>query len=212
MTGRYLSMTTLRFTLSFGVRSPDASVRSAGRIANFLMISYDARVLFSAVDLLLQRRLHLGRRGQRLELGATEALARLLRQRHERDAVRALVAVDHTWLNSGERALSAFSSACGAIFLPPAVTMRSFFRSVMRRKPSSSWPMSPEWNQPSGSTRLGGRRRVVVVLPEHRRAAHEDLAVLGDLHLDDVQRGPTVPNRNPSGVLRYAAAIVSVRP
>jgi tRNA-dihydrouridine synthase B len=56
------------------------------------------------------------------------------------------------WLNSGERALRAFSSACGAIFLPPAVTIRSFLRSVMRRKPSSSTPMSPEWNHPSGST------------------------------------------------------------
>ena len=38
---------------------------------------------------------------------------------------------------------------CGAMFMPPAVTIRSFLRSVMKRKPSSSTrPMSPVWNQP----------------------------------------------------------------
>jgi hypothetical protein len=47
--------------------------------------------------------------------------------------------------------LTRFSIGCGAMFLPPAVTMMSFFRSVMRRKPSSSTPMSPVWNQPSAS-------------------------------------------------------------
>ena len=41
-----------------------------------------------------------------------------------------------------------FSRICGAIFSPLAVTMRSFFRSVIDRKPSlSSLPMSPVWNQ-----------------------------------------------------------------
>ena len=39
---------------------------------------------------------------------------------------------------------------CGAILIPPAVTMRSFFRSVMDRKPSESIvPMSPVANHPS---------------------------------------------------------------
>ena len=56
------------------------------------------------------------------------------------------------WLTSDEVALSALSIGCGATFLPLAVTMRSFLRSVMRRKPSSMTPMSPVWNQPSGST------------------------------------------------------------
>ena len=38
----------------------------------------------------------------------------------------------------------------GAMFMPPAVTMRSFFRSVMNRNPSSSIrPMSPVANHPS---------------------------------------------------------------
>ena len=39
---------------------------------------------------------------------------------------------------------------CGAMLFPPAVTMRSFLRSVMDRKPSASIvPMSPVANQPS---------------------------------------------------------------
>ena len=37
----------------------------------------------------------------------------------------------------------------GAMFLPPEVTMMSFLRSVMVRKPSSRKPTSPVWNQPS---------------------------------------------------------------
>ena len=38
----------------------------------------------------------------------------------------------------------------GETFLPPAVTMMSFLRPVMRRWPvSSSSPMSPVLNQPS---------------------------------------------------------------
>ncbi len=45
-----------------------------------------------------------------------------------------------------------FSMGWGAMFLPPAVTMMSFLRSVMlgsRRRPAT--PMSPVWNQPSVS-------------------------------------------------------------
>ncbi len=42
------------------------------------------------------------------------------------------------------------SSTAGATFLPPAVTMISFFRPVIFRKPSSSSsPRSPVRNQPS---------------------------------------------------------------
>ena len=47
--------------------------------------------------------------------------------------------------------LTLFSIGCGAMFFPPAVTMMSFLRSVMARKPSRSSPMSPVWNQPSAS-------------------------------------------------------------
>ncbi len=47
---------------------------------------------------------------------------------------------------------SRFSIGWGAMFFPPEVTMMSFLRSVMTRKPSlSTKPMSPVWNQPSFS-------------------------------------------------------------
>ena len=47
------------------------------------------------------------------------------------------------------------SSIAGATFLPPAVTMISFLRPTMVKKPSSSIaPRSPVWNQPSVNTAL----------------------------------------------------------
>ena len=55
------------------------------------------------------------------------------------------------WLTSGW-ARTRSSSTAGATFLPPAVTMISFLRPVIVRKPSpSSSPRSPVWNQPSAS-------------------------------------------------------------
>ena len=46
--------------------------------------------------------------------------------------------------------LRSFSRFCGATFLPPAVTMMSFLRSVIVMKPSSSISaMSPLLSQPS---------------------------------------------------------------
>ena len=41
---------------------------------------------------------------------------------------------------------------CGETFLPPAVTMMSFLRSVIARKPSSIEPTSPVRSQPSSSS------------------------------------------------------------
>ena len=47
-------------------------------------------------------------------------------------------------------AFRSFSRFCGATFLPPAVTMMSFLRSVILTKPSSSISaMSPVRSQPS---------------------------------------------------------------
>ena len=58
------------------------------------------------------------------------------------------------WLISG-CARSRSSRMAGATFLPPAVTMISFLRPMMVRKPSSSMaPRSPVWNQPSEKTAL----------------------------------------------------------
>ena len=85
--------------------------------------------------------------------------------------------------------LARFSIGCGAMFLPPAVTMRSFFRSVMRRKPSaSSTPMSPVWNQPSASMRLRRRLRLVEVAAHDVGPAGQDLPVRRDLDLDPGNR------------------------
>ena len=53
------------------------------------------------------------------------------------------------WLISGW-ARNASSSTAGATFFPPAVTMISFLRPVIDRKPSeSTLARSPVWNQPS---------------------------------------------------------------
>ena len=55
------------------------------------------------------------------------------------------------WLIS-QWARSRSSSTAGATFLPAAVMMRSFFRPVMARNPSSSRaPVSPVCSQPSSS-------------------------------------------------------------
>ena len=103
--------------------------------------------------------------------------------------------------------LISFSIGCGAMFLPPAVTMMSFLRSVMRRKPSSSAPMSPVWNQPSASIASARRVRVVVVALHDVRAAREDLAVGGDPDLDarhrlahraDAEVRPACSRRSPA--------------
>ena len=84
------------------------------------------------------------------------------------------------WSTSG-CARSRSSSTAGATFLPPAVTMISFLRPVIRTKPSSSTsPMSPVWNQPSRSSDLGGRLLVVPVAGEDLAALEQQLAVVGD--------------------------------
>ena len=70
------------------------------------------------------------------------------------------------------------------MFLPPAVMISSFLRSVMRRKPSASIsPTSPECSQPSASSASRGGGVVLEVAPEDVRAAHHHLAVLGELQL-----------------------------
>ena len=70
----------------------------------------------------------------------------------------------------------------GAMFMPPAVTMRSFFRSVMKRNPSSSKrPMSPVANQPSSRKTSRGRLGLLEVALGDVAAAAEDFPVRGDL-------------------------------
>ncbi len=72
--------------------------------------------------------------------------------------------------------------------------MRSFFRSVMRRQPSSSsWPMSPVWSQPPSSASRG-RLGQVVVAAHDAAAAQQDLAVRGDAHLGPREGWPDGPD------------------
>ena len=60
------------------------------------------------------------------------------------------VVADDQYLGTSASARIWSSSRAGTTFLPPAVTMISFLRPVIVRKPSSSsWPMSPVRNQPS---------------------------------------------------------------
>ena len=55
-------------------------------------------------------------------------------------------------LANGQIPLNCAEIADGATYLPCDVLNMSFLRSVIRRKPSaSSSPISPVWNQPSGS-------------------------------------------------------------
>src|ERR1700747_3209113 len=75
--------------------------------------------------------------------------------------------------------LSSASSGCGAMFFPYALMMMSFLRSVIFRNPSlSSSPISPVRQHPSASIACAVR------------AAREDLAVRGDLHLDALDDFP----------------------
>ena len=86
-------------------------------------------------------------------------------------------------------AFSSFSRFCGATFLPPAVTMMSFLRSVITRKPSSSrWPTSPVCTKPSSSSTSARRLRIVEVACEDGVRPDQDLAVLGDEQLDAGER------------------------
>ena len=69
-------------------------------------------------------------------------------------------------------ALSAFSISLGAMFLPPAVMMMSFARSVIRTcVPSTHSPTSPVCSQPSGVIAARGAPRVAEVADERRPGA-----------------------------------------
>ena len=75
------------------------------------------------------------------------------------------------------------------MFLPPAVMMMSFLRSVMRRKPSCVELADVAGVQPAvGVDGLGAGLGVLEVAQEHAGRAREDLAVVGDAQLDAGQR------------------------
>jgi hypothetical protein len=64
---------------------------------------------------------------------------------------------------------------------------------------ASNAPRSPECSQPS-IERLGGGLGLLEVAEEHVGAAHQDLAVVGDLHLDPGRRAHRAePRARPAG-------------
>ena len=66
----------------------------------------------------------------------------------------------------------------GAMFIPPAVTMRSFLRSVMKRKPVLVDPADVAGGEPAvGQEDLGGRLGLLEVALGDVGPAPEDLAV-----------------------------------
>ena len=85
------------------------------------------------------------------------------------------------------------SMADGATFLPPAVTIKSFFRPVILRKPSLSIsPRSPVCCHPSAVSGLGGFGGHLVVLAHDVAPAVEDLSILFG-HLFDTGAGRADP-------------------
>ena len=89
-------------------------------------------------------------------------------------------------------AFSGRSTSSGKTLSPSGVTIISFLRPRMNRRPSASFsPMSPVCSQPSSSrvrpapgSRIPDPRSLLVVARRDVLAADENLAVVGDLHLD----------------------------
>ena len=97
--------------------------------------------------------------------------------------------------------------------MPPAVTMISFLRPVMRRKPSSSSsPRSPVWNQPSASIASA----VAASLFQYRvKTWSPRMRISPSSAMRTVTPGrgrPTVPMRMACSLLDALAGEVSVRP
>ena len=111
-------------------------------------------------------------------------------------------------------AFSSFSISDGEMFLPPAVMMMSFIRSVIFRcVPSTHSPTSPVRSHPSSVEDLGGRLRLAPVAGEHAGVAGQDLAGrFVDAHLAPGCASPTVPSRTRPGRLPVATAVFSVIP
>jgi hypothetical protein len=72
------------------------------------------------------------------------------------------------------------------MFLPPAVTMMSFLRSVMRRNPSSMHPNVACLEPALGVDGISRGVGLVVIAPHDVRSARQYLPVFRDLDLDAV--------------------------
>ncbi len=152
----YVLSTTFRFTFSVGVSSPRSIEKSCSSRAIFFGISNRANppswpntsfsilARIAGISSSCRRSVHMkflifAYFSSCSQFGTMSTLGNLR-----------LSPIMTAWLTY-LLVLMRFSIGCGATFLPPAVTMRSFLRSVIERKSSRSSPMSPVWNQPSAS-------------------------------------------------------------
>ena len=166
------SSTTLRRSFSVGVISSCSSVNSRGRIAKRLICSKRERSAFTAST---ARCTSACASSPFATSGSSVISAAMYGLRSPTTSACETIVC----------AFSSFSRFCGATFLPPAVTMMSFLRSVITRNPSSSrWPTSPVCTKPSSSSTSRVASGVVVVAGEDGVRADQDLAVLGDPDLD----------------------------
>ena len=127
-----------RRTLRVGVSSPPSTLKSRGSSRNFFGISNCARSRASTGS--PGRASHLRRRpappATRRAIPSAPATPGAGRLGHDQQDRKRPAVAQHDRAGDELHVFTRFSIGWGAIFLPPAVTMRSFFRSVIRRKPS----------------------------------------------------------------------------
>ena len=91
------------------------------------------------------------------------------------------------WAISGSRQRKP-STRAGETLSPPESTMMSFLRSVICEIAVAVDDADIAGVQPAVAQRGGGPFGIAPIALHHRLAAHEDLAVLGDPHLDARER------------------------
>ena len=127
---------TLRRSFKVAVNSLESTEKSRGSSTNFLMLSYWASLELISTTLSLEKLLHCAMYDEVIDVDVIDMLhlgkfQKSLHVRHDQGyEIRFAVSVgedEEMYLSI----LNSFSIDCGAMFLPPAVMMSSFLRSVM---------------------------------------------------------------------------------
>ena len=206
-----------RFSFIDGVRSPPSSVRSAGRMVHFFTCSQLATSLLTSSMNGRDELTDLLRGG---ELGVALSPRPFWRApRPDRLLVSVSSIVqkfrllpctsDLADVRAGDLELPL--EAAGATYLPPDVLIRSFLRSVIRRSPSSTSPMSPVCSQPSGIEGLA-RRVGQVVVPAHHPAARMRISPSSAIRIRVPAAAPDRAEAELARAVHEVAALVSVSP
>ena len=200
-----------------GVNMLFSTVNSSGSSSNLLIVSYLARLLFFSARRLSnscfttgEARIALRSPVIPFSLAKDSSHSKLGTIRAVRYFRRSPMTATCSTASSIFRKFSMF---CGATFLPPAVMIRSFFRSVILTNPSASTsPMSPVANQPSGSS----TSRVAASLfqyPFMICGPRARISPSGAIRTSVSAQGlPTVPSLKSSGRFPVRPGDVSVRP